>query len=166
MASNVKLNLIQLAVPPADLPDIDAAITTLETKLLPHLIALTAEQRSNFFKMGTREQIVRDAVTAASQNPGDIPTNMGTADAEADLTALDAHRPRFARITKIAQACNDSEMALGIDLINFALRVYGILSISAPAALKDLLERMGAFFSRGPRAAATPPAGGGATPTP
>lgn len=157
MASNVKLNLIQLDIPAADLPDIDAALTTLETKLFPRLISLTAEQRSNYFKMGKREQIVRDAVTAAGQNTADIPASIGTADAQGDLDALDAHRPRFARLAKIQQACDDSEMALGIDLINFALRVYAVLSVSAPASLKGLLDRMSAFFSREPRGGGSPP---------
>lgn len=156
MASNVKLDLIQLNIPPADLPDIDAAITTLETKLLPHLRTLTNEERSHYFKMGKREQIVRDAVTGAAQNSSDIPASVGTAGAQADLAALDAQRPRFARIVKIAQACEDTEMALGVDLMNFALRVYGILSISAPGSLKELLDRMASFFHRGPRT--TPPA--------
>lgn len=151
MASKARLNLIQLDIPTADLAEIDAALDTLETKLAPKLINLTAEERSTYYKMGKREQIVRDAVNGAVQNPNDIPASVGTADAQADLAALDDYRPLFARVAKINDACQDSELALGVDLINFALRVYGILTISAPASLKNLLGDMSSFFGRGPR---------------
>ena len=166
MASNVKLNLIQLDIPAADLTAIDTAITTLETKLYPNLITLTAEQRSSYAKMGKREQIVREAVTAAALNAADIPASTGTAEAQADLSALDTYRPYFARIAKINQACEDSEMALGIDLFNFALRVYGVLAVSAPAALKELLDKMASFFSRGSRHAAASATAGATPPKP
>lgn len=164
MPTNIKSNLIQIDIPAKDIPDIDAAVTTLEEKFLPHLITLTNEQRASLFKMGAREQIARDAVIAAEQNPNDIPANIGTAEAQADLAALDEYRPRFARIARLHQACEDSEMALGVDLINFALRVYALLTISAPAALKDLLHRMGGFFTRGPRKGKNPSGNGSTTP--
>jgi hypothetical protein len=41
-------------------------------------------------------------------------------------------------------------MALGIDLMNFTLRVYGILPVSAAGPLKVLLEKIASFFNRGP----------------
>jgi hypothetical protein len=153
MPNNPNENLVSLDIPAADLADIDAALATLETKLLPHLVSLTVDQRSNLFKMGTREQMVRDAVMGAAQNPDAVPSSAGTAEAQADLVSLDKYRPYFARVAKIAESADDTEMAIGIDLMNFALRVYAILKISAPAALKGLLDSMSAFFSGGRRAA-------------
>lgn len=86
------INLTSLDIPDADLTKIEAALLVLETKLKPHFVTPTAQQRSNFMKMGTREQLVRQAVTAAQQNSGNLPTSIGTAAAVADVTALDKLR--------------------------------------------------------------------------
>jgi hypothetical protein len=152
MSSNPNENLISLNISDADLTEIDAALATLEAKLLPHLVSLTVDQRSSLFKMGMREPMVRDAVTAAAQNTNVVPTNVGTAEAQADLASLDKYRPYFARVSKLAEAADDTEMAIGVDLINFALRVYAVLKITAPDSLKGLLESMSGFFSGGRRA--------------
>lgn len=149
------INLAALDIPAADLTQIEAALLVLETKLKPHLIPLTALQRSNFTKMGTREQLVRQAVTAAQQNSGDLPASIGTAGAVADVVSLDKYRPLFARVQALAEGCDDTEMAIGIDLMNFALRVYGQLKLSASDSLKGLLDSLGSFFGGGRRA--TPP---------
>ena len=145
------INLADLDIPAADLAQIEAALLVLETKLTPHLISLTAQQRSNFTKMGTREQLVRQAVTAAQQNSGDLPASIGTAGAVADVVSLDKYRPLFARIQALAEGCDDTEMAIGIDLMNFALRVYGQLKLSASDSLKGLLDSLGSFFGGGRR---------------
>ncbi|MEO5914245.1 MAG: hypothetical protein ABIS50_08435 [Luteolibacter sp.] len=147
------INLADLDIPSADLTQIEAALLVLETKLKPHFVPLTAQQRSNFTKMGTREQLVRQAVTAAQQNSGDLPTSIGTAAAVADVVALDKYRPLFARVQALAEGCDDTEMAIGIDLMNFSLRVYGQLKLSASDSLKGLLESLGSFFGGGRRAA-------------
>ncbi len=166
MPSNPNENLVSLSIPAADLTAIDAALTTLETKFLPHLVSLTGDQRSHLFKMGTsREQLVRDSVTAAVQNPNNIPAGSGTAEAQADLASLDQCRPYFARVAKLAEAASDTEMAIGVDLANFALRVYSILKISAPDSLKGLLDKMSAFFP-GRRKAAAAAAAAAATALP
>ena len=148
------INLADLEIPDADLTQIEAALLVLETKLKPHFVTLTAQQRSSFTKMGTREQLVRQAVTAAQQNAGDLPASIGTAGAVADVVALDKYRPLFARVQALAEGCNDTEMAIGIDLMNFALRVYGQLKLSASDSLKGLLDSLGSFFGGGRRAAA------------
>lgn len=145
------INLADLAIPAADLAEIEAALLVLEKKLKPRLVTLTVQQRSSFTKMGTREQLVRQAVTAAQQNPGDLPASIGTAGALSDVASLDKYRPLFARVQALPEACDDTEMAIGIDLMNFALRVYGQLKLSASDSLKGLLESLGNFFGSGRR---------------
>lgn len=98
------------------------------------------------------------AVTAAQQNSGDLPASIGTAAAVADVVALDKYRPLFARVHALAEGCDDTEMAIGIDLMNFSLRVYGQLKLSASDSLKGLLDSLGSFFGGGRRAAAPAPA--------
>jgi hypothetical protein len=145
------INLADLQIPDADLFEIEAALQILEAKLKPHFVTLTVQQRSNFSKMGSRERLVRQAVTAAEQNTADLPASIGTAAAVADVTALDKCRPLFARVQALAEGCDDTEMAIGIDLMNFALRVYGQLKLSASDSLKGLLESLGSFFGGGRR---------------
>jgi hypothetical protein len=150
------INLAALDIPAADLAQIEAALVVLETKLAPHFVPLSTEQRSNFTKMGTRELLVRQAVTAAQQNANDLPPSMGTAGAVADVAALDQYRPLFARVKQLAEGCDDTEMAIGIDLMNFSLRVYAQLKLSAADSLKGLLESLGNFFGTGRRTAGSP----------
>lgn len=151
------INLADLEIPESDLTQIEAALLVLETKLKPHLVTLTTEQRSSYTKMGTREQLVRQAVTAAQQNSGDLPASIGTAGAVADVAGLDKYRPLFARVQKLAEGCDDTEMAIGIDLMNFSLRVYGQLKLSASDSLKGLLDSLGGFFGGGRHAAVVVP---------
>jgi len=153
MALEIK-NLADLKIPDADLPQIEAALLVLETKLKPHFVTLTLKQRSDYTKMGTREQLVRQAVTAAQQNPDVLPASIGTAAAVADVVSLDKYRPLFARVQALAEGCDDTEMAIGIDLMNFALRAYAQLKLSASDSLKGLLEALGAFFPGGRRGSA------------
>ena len=77
--------------------------------------------------------------------------------AVADVVSLDKYRPLFARVQALAEGCDDTEMAIGIDLMNFALRVYAQLKLSAADSLKGLLESLGSFFGGGRRATATAP---------
>lgn len=151
------INLADLKIPDADLAQIEAALLVLETKLKPHFVPLTVKQRAELTKMGTREQLVRQAVTAAQQNPDDLPASIGTAAAVADVVALDKYRPLFARVQALAEGCDDTEMAIGIDLMNFALRCYGQLKLSASDSLKGLLDSLGSFFGGGRRAGAPVP---------
>jgi hypothetical protein len=150
------INLADLEIPAADLAEIEAALLVLETKLKPHFVPLTAQQRSSFTKMGTREQLVRQAVTAAQQNSNDLPASIGTAGAVADVAALDKYRPIFARVHALSEGCDDTEMAIGIDLMNFSLRVYGQLKLSASDSLKGLLDSLGSFFGGGRRSVVPP----------
>jgi hypothetical protein len=73
------------------------------------------------------------------------------------MAALDKYRPLFARVQTLAEGCDDTEMALGIDLMNFALRVYGQLKLSASDSLKGLLDSLSGFFGSGRRTPAATP---------
>jgi hypothetical protein len=73
------INLADLQIPDSDLFEIEAALPILKTKLKPDFVTLTVQQRSNFSKMGSRERLVRQALTAAEQNTADLPSSISTA---------------------------------------------------------------------------------------
>lgn len=152
-------DLISLGISEADWTAIDAALTTLETKLGDKLLDLTVDQRKSLTKMGDKsEAFCRQALIIGRQNAGKLPTDTAsdlTAE-EADLADLDKLRPRLARIAAIAEKADDSEVAIGSDIMVFSLGLYGVLkALGAGAGLDDLRSQMGARFARGPRAAKT-----------
>lgn len=148
-------DLITLGISDADWTAIDGALTTLEGKLGAKLLDLTVEQRSRLTKMGDKsEAFCRQALITGRLNVVKLPTD-AAADLtveEADLADLDKLRPRLARLTAISEKADDSEVALGSDIMVFSLTLYGILkAIGAGAGLDALRAQMGARFARGPK---------------
>lgn len=156
-------DLLSLGINDADWTAIDGALTTLETKLGEKLLDLTIEQRSRLTKMGDKsEAFCRQALIVGRQNASKLPADTAAdlTTEEADLADLDKLRPRLARLAALAEKADDSEVALGSDIMVFSLGLYGILkALGAGAGLDDLRAQMGARFARGPRAPKpTPPA--------
>lgn len=148
-----------------DWADIDAALTTLETKLGARLLDLTIEQRKRLTKMGDKsEAFCRQTLVISRQNAAKLPadTVAELTTEEADLADLDKLRVRLTRLMSLTEKSEDSEMALGSDIMVFCLAAYGLLkAIGAGAGLDALRAEMGARFKRGPRHPAAP---GGGTP--
>ena len=134
----------------------------LEDKLGSKLLDLTIEQRSRLTKMGDKsEAFCRQALITGHQNVTKLPTDAAadlTAE-EADLAGLDKLRPRLARLMALTEKSDDTEVALGSDIMVFSLNLYGILkAIGAGAGLDALKAQMGARFARAAKAPApTPP---------
>jgi hypothetical protein len=144
----------------ADWTDIDAALTTLETKLGAKLLDLTTEQRSRLTKMGDKsEAFCRQALVVCRQNDGKLPPDTVTdlTAEEGDLANLDKLRLRLTRLTALNEKAGDSEMALGSDIMVFCLAAYGLLkAIGAGAGLDALKSQLGARFAKGPAKPAAP----------
>lgn len=150
-----------------DWTDIDAALDVIETKLISRLIDLTPQERKELTKMGDKsEAFARQCLVVARQNDGKLPadtvTELGAA--EGDLSSIDKLRPRLTRLMQMVEKADDSEVALGSDIMVFALAVYGILkAIGAGAGLDQLKAQMSARFVRKAKAK---PADGGSGGTP
>jgi hypothetical protein len=152
-------NLLELTISDADSTAIDAALATLETKLGSALLNLTIDQRKELNKMGNKsEAFCRQTLITARQNEARPPADTipDLTASEGDLAGVDKLRPRLAALNEKAE---DSEMALGGDVMEYSLYAYGLLkAIGAGGGLDALRAQMGARFARGPRKAATPPA--------
>jgi len=151
-------NLIDLEFSEQQLRDIDAALAVLEANLAG-LIGLTAVQRHRLYKMGANsESFCRQAVLVLAQNPGIVPPTLDVAAAQADLMALDQLRDRSVRLKRLMARVEDSEMALGSDVLGVARTGYKLMQMIGPsqgleAALRDLEPR----FQRARRAGTEAP---------
>jgi hypothetical protein len=150
-------NLISLTLSAADLTAIDGALTTLEQKFAG-LVDLTPDQRKSLSKMGdASEAFCRQTLTVLGQNTGILPPSFNLAEAQADLANIDTLRPRFARLQSLIEKADDTEMALGSDVMSAALEGYAQLKVSGKGAGLDAVrQQMGARFARSPRKPKTP----------
>ena len=145
-------DLLTVDITDADWTAIDGALTLLEEKLGNQLLDLTVEQRLRLTKMGDKsEAFCRQSLITGRQNAAKLPTD-AAADLtieEADLANLDKLRPRLARLTALTEKADDSEVAIGSDIMVFSLSLYGILkAIGAGAGLDELKAQMGNRFAR------------------
>jgi hypothetical protein len=145
-------NLIDLELSAESLAAIDAALATLETHLTP-LLGLDPAARRFLAKMGDKsEAFCRQAVVAFTQNAEVLPRNFDVAAYQRDLAALDALRPRRQRLDRLQELLEDTEMAVGSDLMNASLEGYAVLKVAGKGAgLDGLRQMLSARFGRGRR---------------
>ena len=142
-------NLIHLNLDDSQLAAVDDALTALENAL-SGLVALDAEERKGLNRMGAKsEQFCRQTLAVLAQNPQVVPGSIGLADAQADLATLDRLRPRLARLQRLASRAEDSETALGSDVMSLALEGYALLKLAGRnQGLEGLRRELGSRFSR------------------
>lgn len=155
-------NLMSLALSADDLDAIDAALATLEARLTG-LVALQPDERRGLTKMGDKsEAFCRQTLTVLEQNPQVIPPSFDLVEARADLAAVDVLRPRLARLRRLTERAEDSETALGSDVMNASLEGYALLKVSGRnQGLEGLRQALSARFGKTVRRAEpSAPAGG------
>ncbi len=142
-------NLMSLALSADDLDAVDSALTVLEARLAG-LIALRVEERRGMAKMGDKsEAFCRQTLTILQQNPQIVPPSFDLAEAQADLAAVDVLRPRLARLQRLTERAEDSEMALGSDVMSASLEGYALLKVSGRnQGLEGLRQGLSARFGR------------------
>jgi len=150
-------NLISLNLSAADFAEIDAALGTLEAKL-SGLIDLSQDERRSLSKMGDKsEAFCRQTLTVLSQNPQLIPPSLDLAEAQRDLANLDALRSRSARVRQVLGRLEDSETALGSDVMSVSLEGYALLKVLGKGSGLELLRQgISARFARAARGPKTP----------
>lgn len=142
-------NLISLDLSEAELADIDAALGMLEARL-GGLIDLSATERRSLPKMGDKsEAFCRQTLSLLVQNPQLVPSGLGLEDAQRDLAALDVLRRRTHRLRQLLGRADDSEIALGSDVMRVALEGYALLKLMGKGSgLETLRQDIGARFVR------------------
>lgn len=142
-------NLVSLELSPADLAAMDDALATLG-RVLSHGITLSAQQRRDLYKMGDRsEAFCRQSLSLLANNPQVVPPGLNLAEARADLAALDALRPRLDRLRQLTERMDDTELALGSDVMGVALEGYALLKVAGKGeALKAARRELSARFAK------------------
>lgn len=142
-------NLVSITPSQEDLDLLDGAIATIQ-RVLGRTVALTPQQRRDLTRMGDKsESLCRQTLTMLSANPQIVPPNLGLAEALADLAALDALRPRVQQLRQLAERGDDTELALGSDVMGVALEGYALLKVSGKGeALKSARRELSARFDR------------------
>jgi len=152
-------NVVSITYTPEELAQMDSALATLRG-FLARMVALTPEQRRELYKMGDKsEPFCRQTLAVLAANPQIVPPNLGLAEAQADLSALDVLRPRLLQLQQLLERAEDTETALGSDILSVALEGYGLLKVSGKnEALKSAREALSARFAKSPRMADAVPA--------
>ena len=114
--------------------------------------------------MGDKSEVFcRQTLKLLQQNPQVVPPSLNVGEAAADLVAFDQIGSFLLRLSRLNERADDTTIALGSDLMSFALEGYGLLRVSGKnQGLEDLRRDLGARFARG--AARTTPEPAPATP--
>lgn len=146
-------NLINLVLTDEQIATARAALDQLETAL-SGLISLSAEERRSLTRMGPKsEAFVRQTLSVLDQNPQVVPPSVDVGGARVDLAALERLRPMLDRLERLAERGQDTETALGSDLMNVALEGYAILRVAGRnQGLDSLRKELSTRFSRTRRA--------------
>lgn len=118
---------LPLTFAPDDLDAVDAALTTLEARLAA-LVSLRPEVRQGWARMGeVSERFCRQTLAAMAERPSLSSLTFDLSRAQADLAAADALHPRLLRLRRLADRAEDSELALGADVMVAALQAHALL---------------------------------------
>ncbi|QNP41723.1 hypothetical protein [Lysobacter solisilvae (ex Woo and Kim 2020)] len=123
-------------------------------------VALQPDDRVELKKMGPKSRdFCEQALTLLANNPQIVPPSLGLAEALADRTALEQLRPRLQQLRQLVEKADDTEMALGSDMMAVALEGYRLLEVSGKGeALKSARRELSARFARKRRVAEAEPA--------
>jgi hypothetical protein len=142
-------NLVSLPNFIPSLPEVDAALTQLEAAFAS-FITLDPEVRQSIRKMGDQsEPFCRQTLTLLLQNPSVVPPSLDVSEMQSDLANVDALRPRLMRLTKLVRLAEDTEMALGSDVMVASTIGYRYLGMAGKdEGLEDLLKQVSTRWQR------------------
>ena len=148
-------NIVSIVITDEQRAALLATVQQLEHQLTGLTVALGPDKRRELLKMGVKsETFCRQALSALDKNRQVVPPSLGLDEALLDLRALDILRPLSQRLQQLTEQLQDTEMALGSDLMHTAVEGYGLLKLTGKnQGLDGLLKDLGGRFSR--RAART-----------
>lgn len=119
---------IAVKIPLTDLEEIQAAIDTLTSKLMPHLKVLTVHERMELPKMGDKTMaFVQKALEYSELNQALVPTFLNVEALATDIQAVTKLRSLSQQLNPVVDALNDSMTLSGSEAYQGALVFYNNL---------------------------------------
>jgi hypothetical protein len=154
-------NLASVHFDDAQWANVDQALDALEATWKPILVALAGPgQRRRLTKMGDgSEAFCRKALDAMRANRHIVPATIDLEEMGRDLHSHDALNARLSRLVRLVEKVEDTDMALGSDVMVSALAGYQFLKIAGKGEGLDAVSRdIGKRFEHGSRTAEPQPA--------
>ncbi len=154
-------NRIAFQIPDADLQAVQAALQTLQARLVPLLVNLAADDRRQLPKMGPKTvDFVSRTLSYTRGNPQYQPSFIDLDDFTIDLAAVSVLREIQQPLAQIADMVEDTLLLSGSGALTAALTCYqafkGAAKANAPGAATIAADLAARFPGRS--AVKTPPA--------
>lgn len=148
-------NLISLSLSDEQLSAAAAALWALECAF-DELISLDVDERLGLLRMGPKSEVFcRQTLSVLAHNPQLVPPSLKLHEAQADLLALDRLRPLLVRLQRLAERGQDTEAALGSDVMDVSLEGYALIKASGSnEGLEGLRRELTSRFAKTRRAPA------------
>ena len=144
-------------IPDDDLQAVQAAVQTLQAKLVPHLVNIGPDEKRALSKMGSKSvDFVSKTLTYANTNPQFKPAFVDIDSFSQDVTAFGVLRSLQQPVSQLADMLDDSLALTGSDAMNAALAYYqsvktaNKLNVPGAATIADDLATR--FAGQGTRA--------------
>jgi hypothetical protein len=144
-------------IPDSDLQDVQAAVQTLQAKLVPYLVNISPDEKRGLTKMGSKSvDFVSKTLGYANTNPQFKPAFVDIDDFSSDVNAFGVLRSLQQPLSQVADMLDDSLALTGSDAMNAALAYYqsvktaNKLNLPGAATITDDLSTR--FAGQGPRA--------------
>jgi len=140
-------NLVSLNLTVAQLGAVDAALLELESQLAG-LVALPEGAKKRYQTLGDKsEAFCRQTLRVLNENPQLVPASMNVAEAQQDLLSRDQLRQRSVRLSRLMARLDDTDFALGSDVMQMASQGYALLKLVGRAqGLDEVRKGLGSRF--------------------
>jgi hypothetical protein len=144
-------------IPDDDLQAVQAAVRTLQARLMPHLVNIGPDEKRALTKMGSKSvDFVSKTLTYANTNPQFKPAFVDIDSFSHDVAAFGVLRSLQQPVSQLADMLDDSLALTGSDAMTAALAYYqsvktaNKLNVPGAATINDDLSTR--FSNQGPRA--------------
>ncbi len=125
MNSNVIAKRTSFAIPDDDLQAVQAAVQTLQARLVPHLVNIGTDEKRALSKMGSKSvDFVSKTLSYANTNPQFKPGFVDIDSFSSDVNAFGVLRSLQQPVSQLADMLDDSLAITGSDAMNAALAYY------------------------------------------
>ena len=165
MNSNVIANRTSFNMTDDDLQAVQAAVQTLQAKLVPHLVNIGSDEKRALAKMGSKSvDFVSKTLSYASTNPQFKPVFVDIEDFSSDVNTFGVLRSLQQPVSQLADMLDDSLALAGSDAMNAALAYYKSVKtankLNMPGAATIANDLATRFAGQGPRGPAKAPSAG------